>query len=257
LHQLPFANKDDVLMAIKTDKGCDDVREKIESVLKHIKTLNANSDKFINAHKSFKQEVGARFEQFEQRLQTLDTKLNTLQCAAPTQAVPGVVFPRDVTKHQHLAVFMGRVEEQGSTQIAFARGQDEHFRKRKLEFEDDMDTMFEGVHPNPLMAVHCLAEAAELEILPGVFFSASKQNLDTLVAQTEQPYKIIIGNSGWGAGQLENELQEGAWLSTPATAEYLFHDSTELWNLVSRQIGRSMLESMLKIKEIPDDPRMN
>ena len=38
---------------------------------------------------------------------------------------------------------------------------------------------------------------------------------------------------------------------------YLFHDSTEIWHLVSRQIGRTMLESMLNITEIPEDPRVN
>ena len=114
-----------------------------------------------------------------------------------------------------------------------------------------------GPVPGPLMAVHGFAEAGELEILPGVFFSASKPNLDTLVAQTVHPYKIFVGNSGWGAGQLENELQEGAWLSLSAAAEDLFQESTELWRLVSRRIGRSMLESMLNIKEIPDDPRVN
>jgi putative transcriptional regulator len=114
-----------------------------------------------------------------------------------------------------------------------------------------------GPVPGPLMAVHGDAEAGELEVLPGLFFSASKQNLDVLVAQTKQPYKIFIGNSGWGAGQLENEIKEGAWLSLAATSEFLFHDSTDLWRLVSRHIGRSMLETMLNIKETPDDPRIN
>jgi putative transcriptional regulator len=114
-----------------------------------------------------------------------------------------------------------------------------------------------GPVPGPLMAVHGCAEAGELEIMPGIFFSASKQNLDILVAQTKHPYKIFIGNSGWGAGQLEGEIQEGAWLSIADSAEYLFHESTELWNLVSRQIGRSMIESMLNISDIPDDPRVN
>lgn len=158
LQQLPIVAKEDVLLAVKTDKGFDrdDVRDKIETVLKHIKTLNSNSAKFVGAHKAFKREVGARFEQFEQRLHSLDSKLNALRAPAP--GAPGVVFPRDVTKHPHLAVFMGPVAERGSTQIAFARGQEEHFRKRKLEFEDDMDVMFEGVHPNPLLAVHCIKE---------------------------------------------------------------------------------------------------
>lgn len=157
LQQLPFVNKKDVLLAIKTDKGYerDDTRDKIEAVLKHIKALTDNSDKFITAHKSFKQEVSARFGQFEQRLDALDTRISALHANA--QAAPGVVFPRDVTKHPHLAVFMS-AKNVGNTQIAFTRGQEEHFRKRKLEFAEDMDVAFEGVHPNPMMAVHCIRE---------------------------------------------------------------------------------------------------
>jgi putative transcriptional regulator len=114
-----------------------------------------------------------------------------------------------------------------------------------------------GPVPGPLMAMHGIAEAGELEVLPGLFFSASKQNLDLLVAQTEKPYKIFVGNSGWSAGQLENEIQEGAWLSIASASEYLFQESSDIWRLVSRQIGRSMLETMLNITETPDDPRVN
>ncbi|BBD51507.1 38.7K [Samia ricini nucleopolyhedrovirus] len=155
LQQLPFTNKEQVLLAIRADRERDDMREKIESVLKHVKTLSANSDKFINSHKSFKLAVNARFEHLEQRLQKLDVKL---QAPSERDAAPGVVFPRDVTKHEHLAVFMSGVEERGSTQIAFARGQQEHFRKRKLQFEESMDVMFEGVHPSPVMAVNRIKE---------------------------------------------------------------------------------------------------
>jgi putative transcriptional regulator len=123
--------------------------------------------------------------------------------------------------------------------------------------ESKQSVFLGGPVPGPLMAVHDYAKVGELEILPGIFFSASKPNLDVLVAQSKHDYKICIGNSGWGAGQLENELEEGAWLSLPATTEYLFQESADLWHIVSRQIGRSMLESMLNIKNIPTDPRVN
>jgi putative transcriptional regulator len=123
--------------------------------------------------------------------------------------------------------------------------------------ESQQPVFLGGPVPGPLMAVHGNAEAGELEIFPGIYFSAAKPNLDVLVAQTNQPYKIFIGNSGWGAGQLENEIEEGAWLSLAGTTEFLFHESADIWHIVSRQIGRSMLETMLNIKETPDDPRMN
>jgi putative transcriptional regulator len=114
-----------------------------------------------------------------------------------------------------------------------------------------------GPVPGPLMAVHRSESLAELEILPGVFFCASKPNLDALVERTGEPLKIFVGHSGWGPGQLDSELEQGAWLTTPATVELIFYDGGDLWNAVTRQIGRQMLREMLRPKEIPDDPSVN
>ena len=114
-----------------------------------------------------------------------------------------------------------------------------------------------GPVSGPLMAVHTSTSLAEVEILPGVFFAAKKNNLDQLVRQEDHPFKVFIGHAGWGPGQLESELQQGAWLTTPATAEYIFHHGTDLWEEVSKCVGKSMLQSMLKIKHVPEDPSAN
>lgn len=114
-----------------------------------------------------------------------------------------------------------------------------------------------GPVPGPLMAVHRQQSLAEVQIIPGLFFSASKQNLDTLVMRPDPALKIFIGHSGWGPGQLDQEMDQGAWLTTPSTPESVFFDSSELWATVSRLIGRSMMQSMLHIKNLPDDPTVN
>ena len=114
-----------------------------------------------------------------------------------------------------------------------------------------------GPVPGPLMAVHGEGSLGEVQIIPGLFFSASKQNLDALVARSDGNLKIFIGHSGWGAGQLEQELEQGAWLTAPSSPELVFFDSSELWATVSRLIGREMMQSMLHIKNIPDDPTVN
>jgi putative transcriptional regulator len=116
-----------------------------------------------------------------------------------------------------------------------------------------------GPVSGPIMAVHAHESLAELEVLPGLFFAAKKANLDQLVAQDEHLYRIFVGHSGWGPGQLEGELEVGAWLTTPATAEYVFYDHADgdLWAEVSKQIGHSLLQGMLGIKEVPEDPSLN
>jgi putative transcriptional regulator len=114
-----------------------------------------------------------------------------------------------------------------------------------------------GPVSGPLMAVHTSASLAEVEIVPGVYFAARKPNLDELVLQEDQVYKLFIGHAGWGPGQLERELKEGAWLTVEASLEYVFYDGENLWEDVAKQIGRCTLQSILKIKHVPADPSMN
>jgi putative transcriptional regulator len=111
--------------------------------------------------------------------------------------------------------------------------------------------------PGPLMALHTKPKLAEAEPVPGVFFAAKKQHLDELVLTEEPEYKIFVGHAGWGAGQLENELHQGAWRTLPATAEYVFSTDDTLWETVFRQLSQTMLKSMLNVKELPSDPTVN
>jgi putative transcriptional regulator len=114
-----------------------------------------------------------------------------------------------------------------------------------------------GPVPGPLMSLHDRPSLAEAEPAPGVFFAAKKEHLDELVLSEEPAYKVFIGHSGWGAGQLENELRQGAWRSLPATAEQVFATDESLWESVIRQLGQAVLKSILNVKDLPSDPTVN
>ena len=114
-----------------------------------------------------------------------------------------------------------------------------------------------GPVPGPLISLHTKPELAETETLPGVLFAAKIQHLDALVLTEEPSYKIFINHSGWGAGQLENELRQGDWRVTPATVEFIFSTADDLWETVLRQIGHTLLKSILKLDELPPDPTVN
>ena len=114
-----------------------------------------------------------------------------------------------------------------------------------------------GPVPGPLMAVHGLAAAAETEILDGVYLSAHKDQLKEVVAAESAPFRLFTGYSGWGAGQLEGELEAGGWLVSPATTELVFHDKDDLWERVMHGVAKDILAPSLKSKHVPNDPTLN
>ncbi len=123
--------------------------------------------------------------------------------------------------------------------------------------ESEQPVYLGGPVSGPLVALHTHKPSAEMIVAPKVFFAATKENLEVLVRQENYPYRIFVGNAGWGAGQLENELQQGAWLTMPATAEFVFGTSNDLWETISKRAGKAMLQSILHLKHIPDDPSVN
>jgi len=51
-------------------------------------------------------------------------------------------------------------------------------------------------------------------------------------------YLFILGYTGWGPGQLENELLENGWLTLPASDNIIFDMSDELkWKAAAMQYG--------------------
>jgi putative transcriptional regulator len=114
-----------------------------------------------------------------------------------------------------------------------------------------------GPVPGPLMSLHTQRNLAESEPAPGVFFAAKKHNLDALVLNEDPAYKVFVGHAGWGTGQLESELKQGAWRNVPATAACVFSTDDALWETVYRELGREVLKSILNVKDLPPDPTVN
>ena len=51
-------------------------------------------------------------------------------------------------------------------------------------------------------------------------------------------FLLALGYAGWGAGQLDNEILENSWLSSPANKELLFsHDCENCWQQAADLIG--------------------
>ena len=114
-----------------------------------------------------------------------------------------------------------------------------------------------GPEPGPLIALHTSEELAEKRLLPGLYLSMQKDTVDPLVRQDEHPFRLYSGNSGWGGGQLEGELQQGGWLTGDASAADVFADPGELWSDVTSRIALDILIPGQDPTALPDDPTLN
>jgi putative transcriptional regulator len=82
-------------------------------------------------------------------------------------------------------------------------------------------------------------------------------DLDTPVELLEgslEGLRIFAGYAGWGAAQLNVEIEEGSWYVVPAESSDAFlHDTTDLWrSVLRRQPGELAWHSTR-----PFDPELN
>lgn len=77
------------------------------------------------------------------------------------------------------------------------------------------------------------------DVAPGIRLTATREVLEA-VAKTDAPKEFVLalGCSGWGAGQLENELKENAWLVVDADNAIVFDaDHEQKWERAIRTLG--------------------
>ncbi len=82
-------------------------------------------------------------------------------------------------------------------------------------------------------------QADTIEVQEDIFVTGT---IDALTALTENqsPKNMIfaLGYAGWGAGQLEQEVRENAWLTLPATPELVFSKKAgHIWDLGLSTLG--------------------
>ena len=81
-------------------------------------------------------------------------------------------------------------------------------------------------------------EGDSSRVTDGLFFAGSLDVLRQIARSPASDSRLFLGYAGWGPGQLEMEMSEGAWLVAPASAELVFSvDPEELWEHVLRRLG--------------------
>jgi len=159
-------------------------------------------------------------------------------------------------------VLMLQHEEQGALGVVLNRPGDKTVDEVWAMIGNDPCDCDQLVHvggpvPGPLIAIHDQSTFAEKEILPKLFMSMQKDAIDLIVRRSGAQFRLFSGHAGWGAGQLENEMRVGGWLTTPANFSAVFSDAELLWKSVCEDIGRRIIAPNIPPERIPKDPGMN
>ena len=72
------------------------------------------------------------------------------------------------------------------------------------------------------------------------FVSYRKDLLETLLVEPTATFRLFLGYAGWTAGQLEQEIKEGAWARLPLNPEWLMAEEPQgLWAKAIQAISQS------------------
>jgi putative transcriptional regulator len=78
----------------------------------------------------------------------------------------------------------------------------------------------------------------DVPVVEGIRLVTSREALVRLTERGARRLRCYIGYAGWGPGQLDDELAEGAWVPLPVTARFLFDEPPEtVWESALRQAG--------------------
>ncbi len=110
------------------------------------------------------------------------------------------------------------------------------------EAKSRKDPVYVGgpVELNTVMALLKTASKPEnsARVFNDVYLITNKDLLRATLASGAESsvFHTYVGYAGWGAGQLEHEMEQGAWHSMPADAANVFHsDPDSVWQRLIRR----------------------
>jgi putative transcriptional regulator len=126
------------------------------------------------------------------------------------------------------------------------------------DFEWDKPISLGGPVASSLMVVHTVESLADEEIISGIYITAEGSKVQELIEERPEPSLVVANYSGWGPGQLDQEIRRDSWLTLPATIDHIFWTGeNELWKVVVNQVQVRKLTEMVGVCELPPDPSLN
>jgi putative transcriptional regulator len=160
---------------------------------------------------------------------------------------------------RHTVVLVGEHNAEGALGVVLNRPLDVTVADTVpglLPLVEAEEMLFQGGPVQPSHAV-LLAELADPELADIPVFGS----IGFLIGEVSSDLRpgilrarVFAGYSGWGAGQLEAEMEAGSWIVDPAREEDVFTDAPDLlWSRVLERKGPEYRQ----MSRIPFDPSMN
>jgi putative transcriptional regulator len=154
---------------------------------------------------------------------------------------------------ERAVVLMIEHNEQGSFGLVINKATDirasELLQSLEMPWKgDDGALVWKGGPVSPTTGWVLHEPVAELELLesgsgtatiaPGLALSTSPDRLRALAARPPRRMRLLLGYSGWGAGQLASEMAAGAWLHTDVDPHIIFDlDPDDMWSAAVKSLG--------------------
>lgn len=151
---------------------------------------------------------------------------------------------------EQTVVLMGHHDEQGALGWVINRLHDKPAREllgeaHRVHVHAETPLHVGGPVPtDALLALfHGTVDGPEsAQLAPGLSVSRSADILPILFSRAPDRElvrgRLVFGYSGWGPGQLEREMQEGAWLALPHDQELAFTPKVDdLWQRCFERLG--------------------
>ncbi|MEE9391552.1 MAG: YqgE/AlgH family protein [Planctomycetota bacterium] len=130
-----------------------------------------------------------------------------------------------------------------------------------VQFSDDCKLMMRlggPVQTESVFLLHDGTSPGGLAVSEGISFAADEATLQELTSTDGGAdgltYRLYLGYAGWGAGQLEAEIEHGAWVRAPASSDLVFEtESAKIWPEVLRRLGGRYAI----MAQTPIDPELN
>ncbi len=163
---------------------------------------------------------------------------------------------------ERTVIYICEHNEEGSFGFVLNRPSELKFDDIIAEVEDFDMTMYIGgpVQHDTLHFIHRASDIIDdgVIIKENLCWGGNFEQLKALINTkqiNEKDFRFFIGYSGWGAGQLQEELDANSWIVLPNATEKQIFDipPDQLWRTILKDMGgRFKMYS-----NYPSDPRLN